>query len=182
MKKVGGFAALRNLILPRVRTYHTKKPSRFVHALPARPLKVQGGRESSTRADESKDFCQPSPVGEGGARSVAEKYAEKRQNILIPFIKCTIHDKIEDNRASVAKMMGGERQRQRRGTRLACARWRKEKKAGFPVIFEKPSFSIYIGNVTTLLQADYRYITKAAKALTSGGYMNKMEAYEYKHE
>ena len=25
--------------IPRVRTYHTKKPSRFVHALPARPLK-----------------------------------------------------------------------------------------------------------------------------------------------
>ena len=30
--------------IPRVRTYHTKKPSRFVHALSARPLKVQGGR------------------------------------------------------------------------------------------------------------------------------------------
>ena len=70
-------------------------------------------------------------------RGVAEKYAEKRQNALIPFIKCTIHDKIEDNRASGAKMMGGERQRQRRGTRLACARWRKEKKAGFPVILRK---------------------------------------------
>ncbi len=42
--KVGGIAALLNLILPRVRTYHTKKPSRFVHALSARPLKVQGGR------------------------------------------------------------------------------------------------------------------------------------------
>ena len=74
---------------------------------------------------------------EGGARSVAEKYAEKRQNALTPFIKCTIHDKIEDNRASGAKMMGGERQRQRRGTRLACARWRREKKAGFPVILRK---------------------------------------------
>ena len=34
----------RNLILPRVRTYHTRKSSRFVHALSARPLKVQGGR------------------------------------------------------------------------------------------------------------------------------------------
>ena len=31
--KVGGFAALRNLILPRVRTQRTKKPSRYVHAL-----------------------------------------------------------------------------------------------------------------------------------------------------
>ena len=29
---------------PRVRTSHTKKPSRFVHALSARPLKVHGGR------------------------------------------------------------------------------------------------------------------------------------------
>ena len=49
--KVGGFAALRNIILPRVRTYHTKKPSRFVHALPARPLKVQGGRGFGKCAD-----------------------------------------------------------------------------------------------------------------------------------
>ena len=113
---------------------------------------------------------------------MAEKYAEKRYNILIPFIKCTIHDKIKENRASGAKMMGGERQRQRHGTRLACARWRRETKAVFLLFCEKPSFLLYIGNVTTLLQADYRYITKAAKALTSGGYMNKMEAYEYKHE
>ena len=49
--KVGGFAALRNLILPRVRTYHTRKSSRFVHALPARPLKLHGGRGSDTYAD-----------------------------------------------------------------------------------------------------------------------------------
>ena len=40
--KVGDFVASRNLILPRVRTYHTKKPSRFVHALSARPLKKSG--------------------------------------------------------------------------------------------------------------------------------------------
>ena len=33
--------------IPRVRTYHTRKPSRFVHALSARPLKVHGGREYS---------------------------------------------------------------------------------------------------------------------------------------
>ena len=47
---------------------------------PARPLKVQGGRESSTRADESKDFCQPSPVGEGGARSVTDE--------VLPCVYC----------------------------------------------------------------------------------------------
>ncbi len=42
--KVGGFALSEISAIPRVRTYHTKKPSRFVHALSARPLKVQGGR------------------------------------------------------------------------------------------------------------------------------------------
>ena len=39
--------------IPRVRTYHTKKPSRFVHALSARPLKVHGGRGSNVCADET---------------------------------------------------------------------------------------------------------------------------------
>ena len=41
--KVVSFALSAALIIPRVRTYRTKKPSRFVHALPARPLKVHGG-------------------------------------------------------------------------------------------------------------------------------------------
>ena len=35
--KVGGFALSAISTIPRVRTYHTKKPSRFVHALSARP-------------------------------------------------------------------------------------------------------------------------------------------------
>ena len=37
--------------IPRVRTYHTKKPSRFVHALSARPHNKVGGRESNMCAD-----------------------------------------------------------------------------------------------------------------------------------
>ena len=45
--KVYSFALPAISIIPRVRTYHTKKPSRFVHALSARPLKVHGGREFS---------------------------------------------------------------------------------------------------------------------------------------
>ena len=55
--KIGGFAAPRNLILPRVRTYHTKKPSRFVHALSARPLKVQGGRGEVCTLTKSGHFA-----------------------------------------------------------------------------------------------------------------------------
>ena len=37
--------------IPRVRTYHTKKPSRFVHALSARPLKVHWRACGSSCAD-----------------------------------------------------------------------------------------------------------------------------------
>ena len=37
--------------IPRVRTYRTKKLSRFVHALSARPLKKRCGRESNMYAD-----------------------------------------------------------------------------------------------------------------------------------
>ena len=36
--KIGGFALSTVSAIPRVRTYRTRKPSRFVHALPARPL------------------------------------------------------------------------------------------------------------------------------------------------
>ena len=46
--------------IPRVRTYHTKKPSRFVHALSARPHNRVGGREFSLCADRIKSsffFC-----------------------------------------------------------------------------------------------------------------------------
>ena len=52
--KVYSFALPAISIIPRVRTYHTKKPSRFVHALSARPLKVHGGRESNMCADGIK--------------------------------------------------------------------------------------------------------------------------------
>ena len=83
--KAGDFAAPTVSAIPRVRTYHTRKPSRFVHALSARPLKVHGGRESSTRADESKDFCQPSPVGEGGARSVTDEVSFVKKDLKILY-------------------------------------------------------------------------------------------------
>ena len=43
-EEIGSVALPAISTIPRVRTYHTKKPSRFVHALSARPLKVHGGR------------------------------------------------------------------------------------------------------------------------------------------
>ena len=65
--KVGGFALSAILTIPRVRTHHTKKPSRFVHALSARPLKNGWrGRDSSTCADGKYIFFAFS-VGYAGA-------------------------------------------------------------------------------------------------------------------
>ena len=52
--KIGGFALSTASSIPRVRTYHTKKPSRFVHALSARPHNRVGGREFSLCADGIK--------------------------------------------------------------------------------------------------------------------------------
>lgn len=68
----------------------------------------------------------------------------------------------------------------RTGERLVPVR--RQRQIDTPQTCKKSSFLLYIGNVTTLLQAGYRYITKAKKALTRAAYMNKMEAYEYKHE
>ena len=39
MVQVSSFALTTTSTIPRVRTYHTREPSRFVHALSARPLK-----------------------------------------------------------------------------------------------------------------------------------------------
>ena len=110
------------------------------------------------------------------------KYAEKRRSILIAFTKCIAYNKIEGDRASGAEARARKKTEVdvRRTAGSAC-RLEKNKKT-VPQSCQKSSFLLYIGNVTTLLQADYRYITKAEKALTRGAYMNKMEAYENKHE
>ena len=78
MVQVVSFALSAILTIPRVRTYHTKKPSRFVHALSARPLKKSGGRGFSLCADESKDFRQPSPVGEGVSHRLTDEVSFKK--------------------------------------------------------------------------------------------------------
>ena len=72
--------------IPRVRTYHTKEPSRFVHALSARPHKRVGGREYNMCADESKDFRQPSPAGEGVSHRLTDEVPfKKRLKVLFLF-------------------------------------------------------------------------------------------------
>ena len=51
--KVSSFALTTTSTIPCVRTYHTKEPSRFVHALSARPLKVHWRACGSLCADGS---------------------------------------------------------------------------------------------------------------------------------
>ena len=81
--KVGSLTLSAISPIPRERTYHTREPSRFVHALPARPLKVQGGRGFGLCADEIRAFCQPSPAGEGGARSVTDEVSFVKKDLKI---------------------------------------------------------------------------------------------------
>ena len=81
--KIGDFAALRNLNYTTRANISHEIAEQIRARKPARPLKVQGGRESSTRADESKDFCQPSPVGEGGARSVTDEVSFVKKDLKI---------------------------------------------------------------------------------------------------
>ena len=78
--------------IPRVRTYHTKKPSRFVHALSARPLKVQGGRGYGECADKSKDFRQPSPVGEGVSHRLTDEVLSLIIKKLFSIVLLREHD------------------------------------------------------------------------------------------
>ena len=55
--KIGGFALSAISAIPRVRTYHTKKLSRFVHALSARPhIKVWRAWESVCADGMEREF------------------------------------------------------------------------------------------------------------------------------
>ena len=77
--KIGGFALSMASAIPRVRTYHTKKPSRFVHALPARPLdNGWRGRESNMCADGTKQeaLLTPHPSAYGCHLLPLEKAGE----------------------------------------------------------------------------------------------------------
>ena len=79
--KVSGFALPTISAIPRVRTYHTKEPSRFVHALPARPLdnvprawvwylRCRDKEISSIYTSSVSLRLPPSPTGEGLLSSV----------------------------------------------------------------------------------------------------------------
>ena len=79
--------------IPRVQTYHTKEPSRFVHALPARPHKRGWRARGSLCADESKDFRQPSPVGEGVSHRLTDEVSFKKRLKILCVYRAFGHSK-----------------------------------------------------------------------------------------
>ena len=118
--KIGGFTAPRNLILPRVRTYHTKKPSRFVHALSARPLKVQGGRGWSPCADGTIkitfiSLCLhpvPHPNLTREVRHSPTWHSSESESALERFEPVAVVQQLPDGRGSVFARVAARRQKE----------------------------------------------------------------------
>ena len=118
--KVGGFAALRNLILPRVRTYHTRKPSRFVHALPARPLdNGWRGRGWSLCADgiikiSPISLCSHQDTHPNLNREVRHSltwHSSKSESALERFEPVAVVQQLPDGRGSVFAPVAARRQK-----------------------------------------------------------------------
>ena len=117
--KVGSFTAPRNLILPRVRTHHTKKPSRFVHALSARPLKVHGGRGWSKYADgiikiSPISLCSHTDAHPNLNREVRHSptwHSSESESALKRFEPVAVVQQLPDGRGSVFARVAARRQK-----------------------------------------------------------------------
>ena len=104
--------------IPRVRTYHTKKPSRFVHALPARPLKVQGGREFSLSADGTTvisliSLCSHTDAHPNLNREVRHSptwHSSESESALERFEPVAVVQQLPDGRGSVFARVAARRQ------------------------------------------------------------------------
>ena len=70
-----------------------------MHALPARPLKVHGGREFGLYADESKDFRQPSPVGEGVSHRLTDEVSFKKRLKILFLCRAFGHSKARETKS-----------------------------------------------------------------------------------
>ena len=119
--KIGSFTALRNLILPRVRTYHTKKPSRFVHALFARPLdNGWRGRGSSACVDGTIkitliSLCLhpvPHPNLNREVRRSLTWHSSKSESVLERFEPVAVVQQLPDGRGILFAPVAARRQKE----------------------------------------------------------------------
>ena len=106
--------------IPRVRTYHTRKPSRFVHALSARPLKKSGGREYSKCADGTIkinpiSLCSHTDAHPNLNREVRHSptwHSSKSESALERFEPVAVVQQLPDGRGSVFAPVAARRQKE----------------------------------------------------------------------
>ena len=118
--KIGGLALLATSPIPRVRTHHTKKPSRFVHALSARPLKVQGGRGWSKYADgiikiKPISLCSHPDTHPNLNREVRHSptwHSSESESALERFEPVAVVQQLPDGRGSVFAPVAARRQKE----------------------------------------------------------------------
>ena len=104
--------------IPRVRTYHTKKPSRFVHALSARPHNRVGGRESNACADGTIkispiSLCSHPNFCQNFNREVRHSltwHSSKSESALERFEPVAVVQQLPDGRGSVFAPVAARRQ------------------------------------------------------------------------
>ena len=105
--------------ISRVRTYHTKKPSRFVHALYARPLKVHGGRGWSLCADGTTvikliSLCSHPVPHQNFNREVRHSltwHSSESESALERFEPVAVVQQLPDGRGSVFARVAARRQK-----------------------------------------------------------------------
>ena len=106
--------------IPRVRTYHTRKPSRFVHALPARPLdNGWRGRGWSLCADGIIKINPISPCSHTDAhpnlnREVCHSltwHSSESESALERFEPVAVVQQLPDGRGSVFARVAARRQK-----------------------------------------------------------------------
>ena len=106
--------------IPRVRTWHTKKPSRFVHALSARPHNMVGGRGSSTRADETIkinpiSLCSHQDAHPNLNREVRHSptwHSSESESALERFEPVAVVQQLPDGRGSLFAPVAARRQKE----------------------------------------------------------------------
>ena len=106
--------------IPRVRTYHTRKPSRFVHALSARPHNRVGGRGSDTYADGTIKANPISPCSHPNfcqklnreVRHSLTWHSSKSESALERFEPVAVVQQLPDGRGTLFAPVAARRQKE----------------------------------------------------------------------
>ena len=183
--KISSFALSTASSIPRMRTYHTKKPSRFVHALSARPLKVQGGREFSLYADgiikiSPISLCSHQDTHSNLNREVRHSltwHSSKSESALERFEPVAVVKQLRDGRGTLFARVAARRQKVfKRGidtyAKHVCRR-RRDGSQFFPlfvlfVLFGQAKRTLKEKNHNVTFPLSYFSVTKSTKSQQGG--------------